>query len=75
MAGGEGMKRLTIDEPLPEWLIEELLELAEAFDHLPKRARHEAMKRNMSRRAWDEFDARAERRVRELAEDEDEGAF
>jgi len=61
-------------EPLPEWLLAELLELVEAFDHLPKQARRAAMKRNLSRRAHDEFDARVDRRVRELAEDEAEGA-
>ena len=75
VAGDEGTKRETIDEPLPEWLIAELVELAEAFAHLPERARHEAMKRNMSQRAWDEFDARADRRVRELAEGEAEEPF
>ena len=55
---------------MPEWLLEELLELAEAFDHLPHQARHEAMRRNMSRRADAYFDARAERRVRQMANDE-----
>ena len=70
---GERARRDAASEPLPAWLVEELLELAEAFDHLPRRARHAAMKRNMSRRAWDEFDARVDRRLREL--DEREGPF
>jgi len=62
-------------EPLPEWLLAELMELAEAFDHLPQGARHAAMKRNMSPRAHAEFAARVDRRMRELAEGEAEGAF
>ena len=60
-------------EPLPEWLLAELVELAKAFSHLPKPARHDAMKRNMSRRAWDYFTERADRRVRDLGEGEAEG--
>jgi len=60
-------------EPLPEWLLAELVELAEAFAHLPEQARHAAMKRNLSQHACDEFDARVERRMRELVEGE--GAF
>jgi hypothetical protein len=60
------------DGPMPEWLWAELVELAEAFDHLPPRARYDAMKRNLSPRAHDYFDRRAERRVRERAEDDPE---
>ena len=75
VAGDNQVPHNAPDEPLPEWLIEELVELAEAFDHLPQRARHDAMKRNMSQRAWDEFDARAERHVRGQGEGEREGPF
>jgi hypothetical protein len=55
---------------MPEWLWEELIDLVEAFNHLPEGARYGAMVRNLSSRAHAFFDARAERRVRELAEGE-----
>jgi hypothetical protein len=61
-------RRPDADEPLPDWLLAELTELAEAFAHLPERARHAALKRNLSPRAHEEFDARVARRVRALTE-------
>jgi len=61
------------DEPLPEWLLEELLELVEAFDHLRQPARHAAMKRNLSERAHAEFEARVDRHLR--VQGEGEGSF
>jgi hypothetical protein len=57
-----------LDQPLPEWLWEELIELAVAFDHLSEHARYGAVSRNLSPRAHDYFDQRAARRVQELGE-------
>ena len=73
VARGEGAQRDAANEPLPEWLWEELIELVEAFDHLPQRARRAAMKRNLSPRAHEYFDARAAQRVRELDDEERRG--
>ena len=69
VAGGEERAKRD-DEPMPDWLWAELMELVEAFAHLPQPARHVAMKRNLSERAHEYFDARADRRVRELDDEE-----
>ena len=60
-------------ENLPDWLWEELMGLVVDFDHLPDRARYEAVKRNLSPRAHDHFSNLAARCVRERAEGQAEG--
>lgn len=66
MAEDEGARHDDLAEALPGWLWQELMELLADFEHLPERARHDAMKQHLSWRANDYFDARAERRAREM---------